>query len=139
MMFDLGSVWKKISNTYLTKDFMLFIFCGGMGTLTNFLFSLLISIRVNATLSYVLGFAISLSIAYTLNSWLIFKERCKVDRFIKFVISYIPNFMVLFTFVIIFLNVFLWNKVLVYGLAGLIGLPLTYLLVKTFAFGNKDD
>ena len=40
-------------------------------------------------------------------------------------------------FVAIFLNVFNWNKVIVYALAILIGLPISFVLVKFFAFGRR--
>jgi len=82
------TAFEKIKRTYFTKDFILFVFCGGMGTLTNF------------------------------------------------IVSYIPNFLILFTFVLIFLNLLHWNKVIVYALAGLLGLPLTFLLVKMMVFKN---
>jgi putative flippase GtrA len=133
------SLIDKARNNFISKNFLLFIFCGGMGTLTNFVFSLAISMKINPTLSYVCGYGISLFVAYALNTSLIFKERYRIGTFIKFVISYIPNFLILFTFVAIFLNLFHWNKVIVYLLAALFGLPLTYLIVKIFAFGKRGD
>ncbi len=133
------SFFDIMTRTYLSRDFMLFIFCGGMGTLTNFVFSLIISMKVNTTLSYVFGYAISLFVAYALNASLIYKEKYRLNGFIKFVVSYIPNFLILLTFVAVFLNIFHWNKVIVYALAGLLGLPVTYLLVKIFAFGKREE
>ena len=130
-----SSVSEKLIKTFMSKDFLLFIFCGGMGTLTNFVFSLAISMKVNATLSYVFGYAISLFVAYALNASLIYKKKYRFGTFVKFVMSYIPNFLILFAFVAVFLNIFNWNKIIVYALAGLLGLPLTYVLVKIFAFG----
>jgi putative flippase GtrA len=130
---------SKIRETYLTKEFALFVFCGGMGTLTNFVFSLLISTKLNPSVSYICGYGISLFTAYTLNAKLIFHQRLECGAFIKFIISYIPNFLILFTFVLIFLNLFGWNKVIVYGLAGLLGLPVTFVLVKMVAFRKKGE
>lgn len=133
------AMMEKMSKTYLSKEFFLFVFCGGMGTLTNFVFSLAISMRVDATASYVCGYGLSLFVAYALNASLIYREKYRLHDFIKFVISYIPNFLILFTFVAIFLNLLHWNKVIVYALAGLLGLPLTYIIVKVFAFGKRED
>jgi putative flippase GtrA len=145
-MFEQGSfmnvydfkitAFEKIKRTYFTKDFILFVFCGGMGTLTNFIFSLVISMTLNPSVSYVLGYAISLFVAYSLNAKLIFHRNLSFMGFIKFIVSYIPNFLILFTFVLIFLNLLHWNKIIVYALAGLLGLPLTFLLVKIFVFKN---
>ena len=128
---------ERLWNTYLTKDFLLFIFCGGVGTLTKIICSLAISERINPAIAYILVYAISLFVSYALNASLIFKEKYRLDVFIKFVVSYIPNFAILFTFVFVFLNLFHWNKLLVYSLAGLLGIPVTYILVRVFAFGKK--
>lgn len=133
------SIIEKISRIYLGKEFLLFIFCGGVGTLTNFTFALIISTKVNSTLSYVCGYIISLLVTYALNASLIFKEKYKIDHFMKFVISYIPNFTILFVFVLIFLNIFNWNNALVYALAGLLGIPVTYLLVKILVFKKEKE
>jgi len=130
------TAFEKIKETYFTKDFILFVFCGGMGTLTNFIFSLVISTILNPSVSYVFGYGISLFIAYSLNAKLIFHHNLSCKGFIKFIVSYIPNFLILFTFVLVFLNLFGWNKIIVYALAGLLGLPLTFILVKIMVFKN---
>jgi len=127
---------EKVKKTYFSKEFILFVFCGGMGTLTNFVFSLIISMLLNPSVSYVFGYLISLFVAYSLNAKLIFNDKFSCVGFIKFIVSYIPNFLILFAFVLVFLNLLEWNKVIVYALAGLLGLPVTFLLVKVFAF-NK--
>jgi len=129
---------EKIKRTYFTREFILFVFCGGMGTLTNFVFSLIISMALNPSVSYVFGYGISLFVTYSLNAKLIFHHKISCVEFIKFVVSYIPNFLILFAFVFIFLNLLGWNKVTVYAMAGLLGLPVTFLLVKAFAFNKKE-
>jgi putative flippase GtrA len=133
------TAFEKIKETYFTKDFILFVFCGGMGTLTNFIFSLVISMTLNSSVSYVFGYVISLFVAYSLNAKLIFHHNLSYMGFIKFIVSYIPNFLILFTFVLIFLNLLHWNKVIVYALAGLLGLPLTFILVKIFVFWEEKN
>ncbi len=130
----------KIKKMFFNKGFIIFVFCGGVGTLTNFLVSLFISNYINATISYVVGYSISLFITYYLNIKLLFKREIALLDFIKFIISYIPNFIILFTFVAIFLNIFHWQKIIVYALAGLLGIPITYILVKIYALvGDKND
>jgi putative flippase GtrA len=130
------TVFEKIKKTYFTRNFIVFVFCGGMGTLTNFIVSLIVSMILNPTVSYVFGYGISLFATYSLNAKLIFHQKIAYKRFIKFVVSYIPNFLILFTFVLVFFSLLHWNKVVVYALAALLGLPITFLLVKIFAF-NK--
>lgn len=121
-------------NFFLNRDFLLFIFCGGMGTLTNFIFSCIFALGINPVVSYVLGYALSLFVAYYLNIKLIFEKGIKLIDFIKFVISYIPNFIILFSFVYIFITMLSWNHILVYLLAAIFGIPITFIFVKLFAF-----
>jgi putative flippase GtrA len=128
----------KIKRTYFSRDFIVFVFCGGMGTLVNFVVSLVVSQKINPSIAYVLGYALSLFAAYSLNAYLIFKTNIHFKQFIGFVISYIPNFLILFSFVLFFLNVLGWNKVIVYALAGMLGLPVTFILVKMIAFNKKQ-
>ncbi len=130
--------FKEKIKLFTNKDFILFIFCGGMGTLTNFIISSIISFNVNPIISYVIGYGSSLFVAYYLNTRLIFKNKLSFKKFIKFVISYIPNFIILFSFVCVFINILNWNHYIVYLLAAMFGLPITYLIVKFYAFTNKN-
>jgi putative flippase GtrA len=128
---------SRLRQTYFSKEFLLFVFCGGMGTLTNFLCSLAISWAINPSVAYTVGYALSLLVAYALNVRLIFHRHLSAATFARFIVSYLPNFCILFAFVLIFLNVLGWNKVIVYALAGLLGLPVTFLLVKLMVFRQK--
>lgn len=125
---------KKIKHRLFTSQFFLFILCGGCGTIVNFCFSVLFSQSINATTAYAGGYIISLFAAYALNASFIFKQPMAVPQFFKFVVSYIPNFIILFTFVTILLNVLHFPALLVYAGAAIFGLPVTFVLVKWFAF-----
>ena len=122
--------FERIKKTYFTKDFILLVFCGGMGTLTNFIISAVISMILNPSVSYVFGYGIGTFVTYTLNTKLVIYQKISFIGFVKFIISYIPNFTILFTFVFVFINLLHWNKFIVYALVGLLGLPVTFLLVK---------
>ena len=128
---------EKIRNTYLTKNFLLFVFCGGMGTLTNMGISTLCALKIDPTLAYVCGYFGSSLVTYTLNSKLTFHERISLHRYVRFIISYTPNFLILFSFVIVFINILGWNHIFVYGFAAALGLPLTYIIVRVVAFTKK--
>ena len=106
--------------------------------MVNFLFSLLFSGFIDPVFAYIGGYLISLFATYALNSYLIFKLPFSFSRFLKFTISYIPNFLILVIFVAVLLNGFGFPKVLVYLAAAAFGLPLTFVLVKIFAFSNKN-
>jgi putative flippase GtrA len=129
---------ENVKRTYYSREFILFVFCGGMGTLTNFIFSMIISIALNPSVSYVFGYGISLFVAYSLNNKLIFHQKISFIDFLKFILSYIPNFLILFSFVLVFLNLIHWNKVIVYVMAGLLGLPVTFLLLRIIVFKKRE-
>lgn len=128
---------SKFKHTFLTSQFFLFVFCGGCGTLVNFFFSLTFSRHIDSTLAYVGGYAISLFVTYALNTYLIFKNPFSILRFVKFAISYIPNFLILLTFVAVLLNILHLPEIFVYLAAAVLGLPITFIIVKFFAFGSK--
>lgn len=133
----LKSLWRKGLDTFCRREFIIFVFCGGMGTLSNVLVSTLISTRIDPVLSYICGYIISLGVTYTLNAVLIFHESLNVRHFCRFCLSYIPNFLILLTFVWCVVDLLHWHRVLAYIGAGLLGLPLTYVLVQIFAFQKK--
>ena len=59
------------------------------------------------------------------------------ETYLKFILSYIPNFVILTSFVYVFVKLLHWNHILVYLLAALIAIPITYVLVKIFTFKER--
>ncbi|GHV54539.1 hypothetical protein FACS1894216_14790 [Synergistales bacterium] len=136
-VFLTSNIFQKLRATFFAGKFLIFALCGGAGTLTNIFVSSAAAFRLDATLAYVCGYAVSLWVTYALNSRFVFPDKMSAVGFVKFVISYIPNFIVLFSFVAVFINLLGWYHILVYGLAAAFGLPLTFILVKIFAFAKK--
>jgi putative flippase GtrA len=130
---------NKIKNNFLDKTFLLFVFAGVVGTLTNIVSSSTFSLFLDATLAYVLGYTVALCVTYVVNYKFVFSTKPSLIGFGKFVISYIPNFIILFTLVYVFINILHWNNFIVYGLVAIIALPITFLLVKLFAFKRKEN
>ena len=128
-----SSFIAKIKKTYFSRDFIIFVFCGGIGTLVNFVVSLFVSAKVNPSIAYIAGYGIGIFFTYCCNVLLLFHTKLHFIQFIQFIVSYIPNFLILYTFVLVLLNILGWNKILVYALAGLLGLPVTFILVKLIA------
>ena len=127
----------KFKKSIFDLDFLMFVFCGGMGTLTNFIVSSIVSQKINPVLSYVIGYSISLFVSHILNMIYVFRRKLSVIDFVKFVISYIPNFIILFLFVLTFINMLHINKYAVYLMAAIIGLPVTYIILKIRTFKKK--
>lgn len=122
---------------FLNREFSGFIIVGAVNTFNGVLFAWLFSLFLEAQLAWVIGYACSLIISYLLNSFLIFKSSLSLLRFIKFVISYIPNFLVQFASVLVIYGWLGWHKLVAYILAALIGVPVTFLMLKLYAFLKK--
>jgi len=132
------SRFSKLKKTFLSFQFIVFLIIGLINTINGIGFSYLYSLIINnVNLAFIIGYLTSLTIAYLLNSFLTFKESLSLKKFLKFCISYIPNFLIQNGFVILFYNILHWEKLLVYCLAAIIGIPVTFLLLKLFAFRKK--
>ena len=130
-------LFKKIKNTFLDRKFVLFVLIGIINTFNGVIFSFVYSSFLNENLSFVLGYISGLIIAYILNSFITFKERLSFKKFSKFAVSYIPNFIIQNVVVILVFNVLGLHKLLAYTLAAVIGIPITFILLKFFAFNRK--
>jgi putative flippase GtrA/phosphoserine phosphatase len=134
--------WSEIENQkknpIFSIDFLRFVFVGGIGTLVNFIVSVTISNVIDPVVSYAIAYGISIGVTYTLDSKLVFKRKLSIARFLRFLISYLPNFILSFGFVAVFINLLGVNRILVYGFVSLLGLPITFVIVKLFAFGKGE-
>lgn len=144
-LFLKGMFMKRESNTlidtFCSKHFVKFILIGGFNTLSGTMFSYVYSLAFGVNVAFVLGYITSLLIAYVLNSVWNFKTRMSCRGLVKFCISYIPNFIIQNGVVIVVYNILGWNKLIAYMMAAVIGIPITYVLIRVFAFSkdNKND
>jgi putative flippase GtrA len=128
------NIIDKIKKIFLNKEFILFIIIGVINTFNGVVFSFIYSSLLNENLAFVLGYISGLAISYILNSYITFKEKLAFTKFIKFAISYIPNFIIQNIVVIITFNILGLHKLIAYCLAAIIGIPVTFILLKFFAF-----
>lgn len=131
------NIAQKFKNTFITKEFMLFLVIGVINTFNGTLFSYVYSSFLNENIAFIAGYISGLIISYVLNSLITFKEKLEFYKFIKFGISYVPNFIIQNTVVIITFNIMGINKLTAYMLAAVIGVPVTFILMKFFAFSKN--
>jgi putative flippase GtrA len=93
---------------------------------------------MQANIAFSIGYMTSLTIAYVLNTIFIFHKKFGFFDYIKFTISYIPNFLIQSGVVFIVFNILGWYKLIAYILAAMIGIPVTYVILNVFAF-KKDE
>lgn len=129
---------KSVIGMLWSREFMMFIIIGIINTFNGIVLSWLYSLFIkNANLAFVVGYITSTVISYLLNSRFTFNEKLSVKRYVKFFISYIPNFIIQNLAVILFYNILSWHKIVAYAIAAVIGVPLTFVFMKIFTFRKK--
>lgn len=130
---------KRIKNIFLNKEFIFFILIGVINTFNGVIFSYIYSSIFNENLAFILGYISGLIISYILNSFITFKDKLAFKKFIKFAISYIPNFIIQNIVVILVFNILGLHKLIAYILAAIIGIPMTFILLKFFTFNKNNN
>ncbi|CEP81538.1 GtrA family protein [Paraclostridium sordellii] len=120
--------------TFISKQFIYFLIIGVVNTFNGVIFSYIYSSIFNENLSFVLGYISGLFISYLLNSFITFRQPLSLKKFINFSVSYIPNFIIQNVTVFVVFNILGYHKLLAYILAAVLGVPITFLFLKFFAF-----
>lgn len=131
------SFMKKVFDYFFSVEFFQFLVVGVINTINSTLISTLFSLWLQANVAFIIGYILSLSIAYVLNSVWIFKQKLTFKKFVMFAVSYIPNFIIQNVIVFLLFNLAGLNKILVYALAAIIGIPVTFICVKLLCFLKK--
>ncbi len=129
---------ESFKKTFINKRFIEFCILGVINTLNDAFFSWVYHFVVQENIAAMLGYATALTIAFFISSRFIFNRKPRLERFIKFVISYIPNF-IIFSLVT-FVTINTWDLPQFWGtvLAAMAGGPITYFIIKVYAFGRKE-
>lgn len=134
----MNNIIEKFKTTFFSKQFILFVIIGVINTFMGTIFSYIYSIFLNENIAFIPGYISGMIVSYLLNSFITFKESLDFHKFIKFSISCMPNFIIQYVVVLIVFNVMHLDKLIAYMLAAIIGVPVTFLLLKFFAFSHKD-
>lgn len=126
---------QKIKNLFYTPEFFRFLFIGIINVFSSTLFSWIFSISLrSANRSFVYGYLLSLTCSYLLNSNFVFRKSLTFTKYIKFCISYIPNFLIQNIIVYIAYDILKFDTFLSYFIAGVIAFPITFILLKLKVF-----
>ncbi len=128
---------NKFKSMFFNKEFIIFIIIGVINTLSSTVFAMIYSSVLPATIAFVPGYLTGVIVSYTLNSIVTFKEKLSLTKFIKFGISTIPNFIIQWGTVYIVVQVLGIHKLIAYGLAAIVGVPVTFVILKLFVFMKK--
>lgn len=138
---------------FLTVQFIIFMFMGMLNTCISVAMATLLDIlhthflpaesliRVTASqlrLNFIFGYAVSIVTSFFLNLKFTFHQKPTWKKFIRFPISYIPNFIFQYIFVFLF-TAMGWNSTIAYICAAIVGTPITFAAIKLFVFRHKKQ
>ena len=127
----------KLKRTFVSKKFIAFCCLGVINTFNDAFFSWLYHFVMQENVAAVLGYFSALTIGFFLSSRFIFKKTPTLNRYIRYGISYIPNFIIYFLVTFITINTMnlpqFWGTVL----AAMMGGPITFIIMKVYTFGKK--
>ena len=124
----------------MSKGFIEFCILGLINTFNDSLFSWIFSLLPfigRGNLAAVMGYAVALSIAYLLTCQVIFKNKPALKSYFRFIISYIPNFIIFYLVTFITINTWGLHQFWATALAAAAGGPITYVIIKIYAFRKK--
>lgn len=129
----------KLKKIFFNKEFFMFLIVGCINTFNGIFFAFFYSLFIeNVNIAFVCGYLTALTISYFLNSILSFKSTFSFEKYLKFCISYIPNFVIQNIIVLLVYNMLHFHKIIAYSCAAIIGIPVTFILMKFFVFGKKE-
>ena len=126
----------KIKKIFFTKQFIKFLCIGCLNLFDGVIFAYIFSVLFNIYIAFSLGYMCSLLIAYILNSKWIFKQKLNFNKYLKFVLSYIPNFIIQNICIIILYNYLDLDKLLVYSISAIVSVPITFIMIKFFVMDS---
>lgn len=129
---------SELKRTFLSKKFIGYCLIGILNTFNTAFFSWLVHFKVQENIAAYIGYFISLTVNYILNSIIVFKNRLMLRRYFRFLLSYVPNFVIYTLVSLLTINVMQINQFWATVLATAAGAPITFVILKLFAFGNKS-
>ena len=129
---------KTFFSIIFSKRFLIYTLIGSFNTFNCVLFSTLLEwAYIQENLAFAIGYILSLTIAYIFNSLFNFKRKLTFLRYGKFLLSYVPNFIIQNIVTFICFNIIDMHHIFAYIIAALLGSPITFLCLKIFAFSDK--
>ena len=127
----------KFKRTFLSAKFIEFCVLGVINTFNHSLLSTLFSSVMQDNVAYAVGYFFSLTIAFFLSSYIIFKKQPSLRRYIRFGLSYIPSFIIGFLVTFITINTLNLPQFWATAIAAATGGPITFVIMKIYTFGRK--
>ena len=131
--------FSKLKKLFLSPMFGRFVLIGTINGCNAICVAYIVTHILPVNIAFIIGYAVSISISYFLNSHFVFKRRFTIERYFKFCLSYIPNFLIQNICVIIMYNWWEWHAVIAFMLAAIFGVPITYIMLNLLTFKNLKN
>ncbi len=128
------STIKRMKRFFFRREFIMYILVGFLNAFNGVLFAWIFSLLIQPNLAYALGYMLAVVVSFLINSLLTFKKELSFGRFGRFILSYAPSFVIQNASVFLLHNTWGLAHLTAYIVAALIGIPLTFFLMKVFAF-----
>lgn len=133
-MSMLKDIIKKLKSIFLSPMFGRFLGIGLINGFDGVFFSFVFSIFLPVNVAFAMGYFISVCISYFLNSFFVFRRKFTVERYLKFCLSYVPNFLIQNICVFIMFNCLGWHEIIAFILAAVCAVPVTYVILNLLTF-----
>lgn len=139
IMKYLIDMFKKIKSTFVNTNFIKFCLFGVINTFNTALFSQILAwIHVSYNLAATLAYIMSLQIAFLLTSVYIFRAKPNFKRYSRFLLSYLPSFVVYVLLHGVIFGNFNISQFSATMIAVLLSGPITFVIVKFYAFERSE-
>lgn len=86
-------LFKKLQQHFFTREFLFFLCIGCINTFNCSLIAAFFTYWLtDANAAFNIGYLLSLTFAYYLNSKIVFKQRLNKAQYLRFCLSYLPKF-----------------------------------------------
>ncbi|MBE6024279.1 MAG: GtrA family protein [Cellulosilyticum sp.] len=132
-----GEKLKRIVDIFFNVQFLIFVSIGCINTISTTVFSLIYTRILSSISAFVLGYLTGILISYTLNTVFTFRDKFNIVSLFKFTVSTIPNFIIQFIIVYIGVSLLDLPNIVCYVISALIGVPVTFFIMKFYVFVKK--
>lgn len=142
----ISPVLPKSAKQFFSVSFCIFLAIGAINTLSTASITSLLdyifdttALRRYATVknihtTFIIGYALSLILSFFLNCRYTFRKKPTLRSFLRFPVSYIPNFAVQYISVWLLTDRLSVNPTLSYLIAAVCAVPITYVIMRIFVF-----
>ncbi len=130
-------LFERFWQTFCSKKFLGFCLIGFINTFNTAFFSWLAHFVIQKNIAAYIGYILSLTVNYLLNGKLVFRDTLSFRKYLRFCVSYIPNFIIYFLVSFITINLLRMPQFWATVIATAVGGPITFVIIKLYAFDER--